>query len=58
MEQSQKWISFTEAKITEELYNQMHNDYINKHGCGKQNCVICNSLKKETKQENENKRTS
>jgi len=43
-----KWMSFAEAKIMEELYNQMHNEWIDAHcSCGKNpNCIICNSLKK------------
>ena len=42
------WISVSQAKLEQELYNQMHNDWIDKnsHCGGNPNCIICNSLKK------------
>lgn len=42
-----KWISFTEAKIYQELQNQMHNEWIKTFGCSNPDCVICNSVKND-----------
>lgn len=43
-----KWISFAQAKLEQELYNQMHNNWISKNcSCNNNpNCIICNSFKK------------
>ncbi len=43
---NKKWISFAQVKLEQDLYNQMHNDWIRKNGCcgGDPNCIICNSL--------------
>lgn len=41
-----KWISVAQVKLEQELYNQMHNEWIHKNGCGKEDCLICNSIKK------------
>ena len=47
-EKDKKWISYTEALLYQELYNQMHNEWIkeNSHCGGNPNCIICNNLKK------------
>lgn len=50
MSEDKKWISVDQAKLEQELYNQMFNEWLDKnsHCGGNPNCIICNSLKKET----------
>ena len=57
MKKDNKWLSFAQAKLEQELYNQMHNDWIAKNcNCNNNpNCIICNGFKKPTKQNNETK---
>ena len=53
-----KWISFAQAKLEQELYNQMHNNWISKNcSCNNNpNCMIAIKNKYDLRTENNKER--